>query len=59
MKYIIGIDGGGTKTECAIADLSGKILYRTFGKSSNFLTIGIDAAVENLFELIEGILFKI
>jgi len=59
MKYIIGIDGGGTKTECAIADLSGKILHRTFGKSSNFLTIGVDAAVENLFELIEGILFKI
>ncbi len=59
MKYIIGIDGGGTKTECAIADLSGKILYRTFGKSSNFLTIGVDAAVENLFELIKGILFKI
>jgi len=59
MKYIIGIDGGGTKTECAVADLSGKILHKTFGKPSNFLTIGIDAAVENLFELIEGALFKI
>lgn len=59
MKYIIGIDGGGTKTECAVADLSGKVLQRAFGKPSNFLTIGVDAAVENLFELIEGILFKI
>jgi N-acetylglucosamine kinase-like BadF-type ATPase len=59
MKYIIGIDGGGTKTECAVADISGKVLHKTFGKSSNFLTIGLDAAVENLFELIEGILFKI
>jgi N-acetylglucosamine kinase-like BadF-type ATPase len=59
MKYIIGIDGGGTKTECAVADLSGKVLHRTFGKSSNFLTIGVDAAIKNLFELIEGILFKI
>lgn len=59
MKYIIGIDGGGTKTECAVADLSGKVLHRIFGKSSNFLTIGVNAAVENLFELIEGILFKI
>lgn len=59
MKYIIGIDGGGTKTECAVADLSGKVLHKTFGKPSNFLTIGIDAAVENLFELIEGALFKI
>jgi len=59
MKYIIGIDGGGTKTECAVADLSGKVLHRTFGKPSNFLTIGVDAAVKNLFELIEGTLFKI
>jgi len=59
MKYIIGIDGGGTKTECAVADLSGKVLHRAFGKPSNFLAIGVDVAVENLFELIEGILFKI
>ncbi len=59
MKYIIGIDGGGTKTECAVADLSGKILHSNLGKPSNFLAIGIDAAVKNLFELIEGSLFKI
>ncbi|MBT8385832.1 MAG: hypothetical protein KJO12_00345 [Ignavibacteria bacterium] len=59
MKYIIGIDGGGTKSECAVADLLGKILHRNLGKPSNFLAIGIDAAVENLFELIEGSLFKI
>ena len=59
MKYIIGIDGGGTKTECAVADLSGKILHSNLGKPSNFLAIGIDAAVENLFELIEGALFQI
>jgi N-acetylglucosamine kinase-like BadF-type ATPase len=59
MKYIIGIDGGGTKTECAVADLSGKIFHSNLGKPSNFLAIGIDAAVENLFELIEGALFKI
>ncbi len=59
MKYIIGIDGGGTKTECAVAYLSGKILHSNLGKPSNFLAIGIDSAVENLFELIEGALFKI
>jgi N-acetylglucosamine kinase-like BadF-type ATPase len=59
MKYIIGIDGGGTKSECAVADLSGKILHKIFGKPSNFLTIGVDAAVKNLFDLIEGALFKI
>ena len=59
MKYLIGIDGGGTKTECALAELSGEVLHCSFGKPSNFLAIGIDAAVENLFHLIEGSLFKI
>ncbi len=59
MKYIIGIDGGGTKTECVVADLSGKIFHSNLGKPSNFLAIGIDAAVRNLFNLVESSLFKI
>ena len=37
MKYIIGIDGGGTKTDCAAADLEGNILFETKGEPSNFL----------------------
>ena len=59
MKYIIGIDGGGTKTECAVTDLSGKVIHNSVGKPSNFLAIGVDVAVENIFDLIEGSLFKI
>jgi len=59
MNYIIGIDGGGTKTECAIATLSGEVLHRSFGKPLNFLAIGVNTAVANLFELIEGSLFNI
>jgi len=59
MKYLIGIDGGGTKTDCAIADLSGKIIRQSAGKPSNFLVIGVKEAVENLFALIEENLFAL
>ncbi|MCK7523694.1 MAG: hypothetical protein MZV64_41720 [Ignavibacteriales bacterium] len=45
MKYLIGIDGGGTKTDSAIADLSGKIIHQTSGKPSNFLVVGVEEAV--------------
>lgn len=59
MKYLIGIDGGGTKTDCAIADLSGKIIYQTVGKPSNFLVIGVEETVANLFAAIEECLFEL
>lgn len=59
MKYLIGIDGGGTKTDCAIADLSGKIIYQTVGRPSNFLIIGVKETVANLFASIEECLFEL
>lgn len=59
MKYLIGIDGGGTKTDCAIADLSGKIIRESTGKPSNFLIIGVEEAAENIFALIEENLFAL
>ncbi len=59
MKYLIGIDGGGTKTDSAITDLSGNIIHQTTGKASNFLVVGIKEAVENIFALIEENLFKL
>jgi N-acetylglucosamine kinase-like BadF-type ATPase len=59
MKYLIGIDGGGTKTDCAIADLSAKIIHQSAGKPSNFLIIGVEEAVENIFALVEENLFAL
>jgi N-acetylglucosamine kinase-like BadF-type ATPase len=59
MKYLIGIDGGGTKTDCAIADLSGKIIHQSAGRPSNFLIIGVEEAIENIFALIEENLFAL
>lgn len=52
-KYIIGIDGGGTKTHAIITNSSGEILKMHFGGPSNFQIIGVEAAAETIFSLIE------
>ncbi|WP_413163009.1 N-acetylglucosamine kinase [Capilliphycus salinus ALCB114379] len=44
MVYVLGIDGGGTKTVCLLMDESGNVLSRGNGGASNYQTIGIDAA---------------
>jgi len=45
MRCVLGFDGGGTKTECVVMDLSGKILARGRGPASNPTRIGFDSAV--------------
>lgn len=47
MEYIIGVDGGGTKTEVVAYDLSGKELYRTQGGYGN-LSVNIQEALNNI-----------
>jgi len=59
MKYLIGIDAGGTKTECAVADLTGNILLTETGKSVNYLIAGADKTSANLFGLIFQCLKKL
>lgn len=43
MRWIIGIDGGGTKTVACAADLSGRLLGRTEQGPANHHTIGLPA----------------
>ncbi|MCX6151768.1 MAG: hypothetical protein NTX22_14690 [Ignavibacteriales bacterium] len=52
MKYLIGMDGGGTKTACIATDLEGNILYKCTGGPSNFLIIGTEKVSEMLLSLI-------
>jgi len=59
MKYLIGIDAGGTKTKCAVADLTGIILLTETGKSVNYLIAGADKTSANLFGLIFQCLKKL
>ena len=47
-SFFLGIDGGATKTDFALADGEGRIISRTLLGSSNPVDIGIEAAMEVL-----------
>jgi len=54
----IGIDGGGTKTKCVLADDNLKIISSAEGKASNPLAVGFDNSTEVLTKLIKQVLSK-
>lgn len=56
--YVVGIDGGGTKTAAALADRSGKILAEESGGPSNFQIIGVEKAAEEIIALISRCCMK-
>lgn len=57
-NYVIGVDGGGTKTVAAISNLKGKILKMARSGSSNPRNVGIKMAVENIREAVRKTLPK-
>ncbi len=54
--YVIGVDGGGTKTEAALSDLNGKIFKIAKCGSSSPRNVGIKEAIGNVASAIEYIL---
>lgn len=48
MEYVLGIDGGGTKTLAMAVDLHGNVLGNGESSASNYQTVGIDRAVNAL-----------
>jgi N-acetylglucosamine kinase-like BadF-type ATPase len=52
-KFVIGVDGGGTKTMAALADSEGKILKLVKTGPSNLRNVGIGKAVLNILEAIK------
>ena len=58
-KYVVGVDGGGTKTLAVLADLDGKILKRAKTGPSNPRNIGIEKSVFNLSQGIKKIIKNI
>jgi N-acetylglucosamine kinase-like BadF-type ATPase len=44
MEYILGIDGGGTKTECVLMNPAGEIVARSFSGPSNPYRVGVASA---------------
>ncbi len=51
-KYVIGIDGGATKTTAVLSDLNGKILAQKSSGPANFLIIGCDKVAKTISDLI-------
>lgn len=58
MGLYIGIDGGGTKTKCVLADDQLKILAEAEAGPTNPLAVGVDKSSEILFGLIQNVLRK-
>ena len=51
-KYVIGIDGGATKTTAVIADLNRNIIAEKSSGPANFLIIGTDKVAKTISDLI-------
>lgn len=58
MNYIIGIDGGGTKTALNLADLEGNLILSKEGGACNINSMGQSAVQEMLAELIDSSLVE-
>jgi N-acetylglucosamine kinase-like BadF-type ATPase len=54
VRYVIGIDGGGTKTVCVLANELGEVMDISFTGGSNHQICGIDTAVQAVTELIDS-----
>ena len=53
---LIGVDGGGTKTQAVVADLQGAVLARGLGGPSNPKRVGFEKACEAIAAAVDGAL---
>ncbi len=53
MKYVIGVDGGGTKTLALLGDIDGHVIARGVSGASNYNAVGFEAACVALEEAID------
>lgn len=52
-RYVAGVDGGGTKTACMIADEHGTVLACAVTDGSNHQICGFSLALENVFSAVD------
>lgn len=55
MRWIIGVDGGGTRTVACAADLSGRILARVEQGPANYHTIGLAAFAARVARILDDL----
>lgn len=58
MDYVLGLDGGGSKTTVQIADTDGKVLIQNKSGSCNYKSVGIEIAKNNINTVILNSLGK-
>lgn len=51
-RYVLGVDGGGTKTQAAIVDEHGHLLGLGLSGPANYDAIGLEAAQDNIGEAV-------
>ena len=59
MAYLIGLDGGGTKTIGLIADRAGNCLGRVTGSATNYHLVGLDQTESTLKSIVTDLLNQI
>ncbi len=57
-KFVVGVDGGGTKTVAALTNLKGKIIKIAKAGPANLRNVGVKKAMENVAKAIEKVLPK-
>lgn len=55
-KYFLGFDGGGTKTECVLADSEGRVITRSTGGPSNPVRAGYTRSWFSLSDAADAVL---
>jgi len=55
-QYVIGVDGGGTKTEFVLLDFSGNIIGRERGESTNYQVVGGEKLKQELIDCFSRLL---
>jgi len=56
--FVVGVDGGGTKTDAALADLKGRILKKAKTGPSKPRNVGTEVAVLNITKAIKQVLLR-
>ncbi|MEC4817061.1 MAG: BadF/BadG/BcrA/BcrD ATPase family protein [Scytonema sp. PMC 1069.18] len=58
MNYVLGIDGGGSKTACVLMDETGTVVGRGYSGASNYQSIGTEAALQSIQSAIHSALIE-
>jgi len=56
MKYFLGVDAGGTKTQCYVGDETGKVLGEGLGGPGNYQTSSIEKTKASILKSMNAVL---